>query len=50
MDNKKQSNLRISGKCCDCGYIGEKETKCPNREDKTHCECWWDGPDQIQTT
>lgn len=20
-----------------------KEGYCPNRKDKTHCECWWDG-------
>ena len=31
------------GKCCDCGYTGGSETPCEAREDKTHCEHWWDG-------
>ncbi len=21
----------------------DKETPCTKREDKIHCECWWDG-------
>ncbi len=34
------------GRCCSCGYEGEKETPCKKREDKTHCEHWWDGVEQ----
>lgn len=36
------------GICCACGDTGEhkdgEETECPAREDKTHCNHWWDGP------
>jgi len=34
-----------AGWCCSCGS-GPKniETPCPKREDKIHCEHWWDGP------
>jgi hypothetical protein len=31
----------VSGHCCSCGYTGQKETECPNREDRVHCEHWW---------
>lgn len=34
------------GRCCTCGYEGEKETPCKKREDKTHCVHWWDGVEQ----
>lgn len=34
------------GRCCSCGYEGEKETKCPTRADEVHCEHWWDGVEQ----
>jgi len=34
---------KIYGTCCSCGYSGQEETECLNREDKTHCECWWEG-------
>jgi hypothetical protein len=36
----------VAGKCCSCGYDGEDETPCPKREDGTHCDHWWDGPDE----
>ena len=36
----------ISGICCSCGYSGKEETPCSQREDKTHCEHWWDGADE----
>ncbi|VVB53304.1 Uncharacterised protein [uncultured archaeon] len=35
----------VNGVCCSCGYKGKKETPCKVREDDTHCEHWWDGPD-----
>ncbi len=35
----------ISGVCCSCGYDKEEETPYMEREDNTHCEHWWDGPD-----
>lgn len=38
----------IGGKCCSCGYEGKEETPCPKREDKTHCEHWWDGNQEDQ--
>jgi len=31
------------GTCCACGYSGQEETECTAREDKTHCNHWWDG-------
>ena len=34
-----------NGKCCACSYEGEKETVCSERDDRAHCEHWWDGPD-----
>lgn len=33
------------GTCCTCGYFGPEETECPSREDRTHCEHWYDGPE-----
>jgi len=33
----------VTGVCCNCGYHGQEETPCPEREDGTHCEHWWDG-------
>ena len=33
------------GACCACGYGASDETPCPAREDGTHCNHWWDGPD-----
>ena len=53
-DNARDEKLRLdlkhgavtmpsSGVCCSCGYSGEEETECPKREDKTHCEHWWEG-------
>lgn len=35
-----------SGKCCSCGYEGVEESRCLFRADYTHCEHWWDGPDE----
>lgn len=35
------------GRCCSCGYDGEVETPCLKREDETHCEHWWDGPEEV---
>jgi hypothetical protein len=46
---KKQPKRRFprtgagSGACCACGYRGRAETECNSREDKAHCDCWWDG-------
>lgn len=40
--------MSIAGKCCGCGYAGEDETPCHERDDGVHCECWWDGPDDEQ--
>ena len=34
---------RKDGTCCACFYDGVKETPCPKREDRTHCEHWWEG-------
>lgn len=31
------------GTCCACGNSEPEETPCPKREDRTHCNCWWDG-------
>lgn len=36
--------LGIDGVCCSCGYDGQRETECKQRDDRTHCEHWWDGP------
>lgn len=41
--------LKVNGACCSCGYDGEEETPCGAREDETHCEHWWDGPDALPT-
>lgn len=38
----------MAGVCCSCGYSGEKETACQMRDDHTHCEHWWDGPDSHE--
>lgn len=32
------------GRCCSCGYTGHVESVCEPRDDKTHCNHWWDGP------
>jgi hypothetical protein len=32
------------GRCCSCGYGGEKETPCKKRTDRTHCIHWWESP------
>ena len=40
----KKKNQERGGRCCSCGYEGEKETSCKPRTDKTHCVHWWDGP------
>jgi len=33
------------GVCCTCGQSEPYPDDCPKREDGTHCDCWWDGPD-----
>jgi len=46
-DAKKETRPEgIGGRCCTCGYDGEDETPCPLRVDATHCEHWWDGPEE----
>lgn len=35
-----------NGICCSCGYGGEAETICMDRDDKIHCVHWWEGPDK----
>jgi hypothetical protein len=35
----------VTGVCCACGYDGEVETDCPEREDGQHCMHWYDGPE-----
>ena len=42
-DSELNEKQPVDGRCCDCGYEGHEETECPKREDKTHCEHWWDG-------
>lgn len=37
----------LGGRCCSCGYEGEEGTPCPVQEDGTHCEHWWDGPEET---
>ncbi len=38
-----------AGWCCTCGEgPGDKETPCPKREDKCHCEHWWDGVEEEE--
>jgi len=32
-----------AGVCCSCRYDGIEETECPARDDRTHCEHWFDG-------
>ena len=34
--------LGLPGRCCSCGYSGEEETECTGRDDKTHCDHWWE--------
>lgn len=38
------------GKCCTCGYEGDgpegADTPCPKSEDETHCEHYWNGPEE----
>ena len=29
--------MPTDGVCCACGYDGDEETACMEREDKTHC-------------
>jgi hypothetical protein len=36
----------VDGTCCSCGYNGAEDTPCQAREDRTHCEHWWDGPEE----
>lgn len=43
---KEESMKEADGICCGCGYYGKKQTPCPTRADKIHCECWWDGTDE----
>jgi hypothetical protein len=44
----EESHLPINGTCCSCGYSGGEETECPAREDKVHCNHWWDGPEEME--
>lgn len=37
----------LEGVCCQCAYAGEEETPCPKRDDETHCNHWWDGPEEA---
>jgi hypothetical protein len=43
-----QTPAPTGGRCCSCGYDGEAETPCEKREDETHCDHWWDGPDDEE--
>lgn len=39
----------INGTCCFCGKRGhfdDPETPCAKSPDESHCEHWWDGPDE----
>lgn len=43
----RRAARRKAGVCCSCGYAGAEETPCHSREDRTHCNHWWDGvPDE----
>lgn len=42
------SQKPVNGTCCSCSYRGAEETPCEARDDHTHCEHWWDGPDGEQ--
>lgn len=42
------SQKPVNGTCCSCSYAGAEETPCEAREDRTHCEHWWDGSDGDQ--
>lgn len=46
MSELKRAEEQRCGTCCDCGYSGDDETPCEKREDGTHCEHWWEGPDE----
>lgn len=35
------------GTCCACGYSGGEETDCPKMDDGTHCDHYWDGPEET---
>lgn len=37
--------MEKNGVCCACGYDGDEETPCPNRDDATHCVHWWEADD-----
>ena len=38
--------LPINGTCCFCGETEEDDGFCPESEDQTHCNHWWEGPDE----
>ena len=40
---KRERRVPADGMCCGCGYSGEEETACAEREDGVHCVHWWDG-------
>ena len=42
--------VEMGGRCCACGYMGGEETACAQRDDKTHCEHWYDGPGNGEAT
>lgn len=37
------------GMCCACAYRGEEETACWARDDKQHCQCWYEGEAPAMT-
>ncbi len=45
MANTKHSIFPINGICCSCGYSDDEETPCDQRDDRAHCEHWYEGPD-----
>lgn len=45
MSDQPEALKPCPGTCCSCGYSGTGETECKSREDRTHCEHWWDGPE-----
>ena len=56
LDSAAENGMRVedevvspkAGVCFSCGYSRQYETDCPTREDHTHCEHWWDGPDTVE--
>lgn len=49
-ESHEGTDVPVAGRCCSCGQTNEAPQTCRKREDKTHCNHWWDGSPWTQHT